>query len=52
MSVRSKDERFSWLWLGLAAVAIVALVIGWLQVGRNFWKLSSSATESSVLARA
>jgi hypothetical protein len=51
MSLQSNDEKFSWLWPGLAAVAVVALVFGWLHVGRHFWKLCRSATESSVLAR-
>jgi hypothetical protein len=51
MSLRSNDEKFSWLWLGVAAVAVVVLVFGFLRAGRPFWKLSSTATESSVLAR-
>jgi hypothetical protein len=52
MSLRTaNDEHFSWVWLGLAAAVVVVLVFGFLRAGRSFWKLSSSATESSVLAR-
>jgi hypothetical protein len=51
MSLRTNDEHFSWLWLGLAAALVVALVFGFLRAGRSFWKLSRAATESGVLAR-
>jgi uncharacterized transporter YbjL len=51
MSIRTKDEEFSFMWLAFAGLLVVALVFGFLRAGRLFWKLSSSANESSVSAR-
>jgi hypothetical protein len=51
MSLRTNDERFTWLWLGLAAALAVALVFGCLHAGRSFWRLSSAATETGFFAR-
>jgi hypothetical protein len=50
MSLRTNDEQFSWVWLGLAAVLVVVLVFGFLRASRAFWKLSRTTNESGFLA--
>lgn len=37
-----------WLWLGVAAVLVIAIVVGFLKAGRTFWKVSALATDSSI----
>jgi hypothetical protein len=50
MSLRTDDQKFSWVWLGFAGALVVALVFGFLRAGRPFWKLSRVANESGFLA--
>ena len=58
MSLRTNESEVStapgsswttWMWLSLAALAVVATVFGFLHAGRSFWQLSSTLNASGFL---